>query len=229
MVPLDILSDPICPWCYIGKARFDAAVRQTGRNPFKLSWRMYRLNPEMPREGMDRRAYLEGKFGGPRRAAEVYGQIAEAARASGLDLDLDGIERTPQTLDAHRLIHWALAEDRQTEVVDALFRRYFEAGEDISDAGVLADAAAEAGLDRSVIARLLEGDADTAAIEEAEAQARKMGVRGVPCFVINARYVLQGAQETSTWVRVIEELDAALEADARDASAAAAGTGGSRP
>ncbi len=222
MIPLDILSDPICPWCHIGMARLDAAVAEAGADPFRRRWRMFRLNPDMPPEGMDRRAYLEAKFGGPEGAAEVYGRIAETAADARLEVEFDRIARTPNTLDAHRLLLWAEAEDAQDAVARALFDAYFARGLDISEHPVLLDIAERAGLDRGVVARLLEGRSDIGALEAEEAEARQMGVSGVPCFVINGRYVLQGAQETETWVRVIRELEASLAALRAEGSAEAA-------
>ncbi|MGF1447741.1 MAG: DsbA family protein [Pikeienuella sp.] len=210
MIQLDILSDPICPWCYIGKSKLDAAVARTGTDPFVRRWRMFRLNPEMPAEGMDRRAYLEAKFGGPAGADQVYGRIAEVTRAAGLDADYTAIRRTPNTLDAHRLLRWAEAERAQDLVSDGLFAAYFRDGRDISERETLLEISERAGLVREVIDRLLDGPADREALEAEEREAREMGVTGVPCFVINGRYVLQGAQETETWVRVIEELNTAL-------------------
>jgi len=159
---------------------------------------------------MDRQSYLEAKFGGAEAAAEVYGRIAREARASGLDPRFDRIARTPQTLDAHRLIRWARAEGVETPVAEQLFRRYFERGEDIGERAVLLAVAESAGLERAVIERLLEGEAERAELEAEEAEARAMGIAGVPCFVIAGRHVVQGAQDTDTWVRVIEELEAAL-------------------
>jgi len=208
MITLDIVSDPICPWCYIGKHKLDLALAELGSNPFDISWRMFRLNPDMPPEGVDRRTYLEGKFGGPEGAARVYGQIAAAGEAAGLSMKLDDITRTPATLDAHRLIHWARATGNQTAVVQQLFSRYFERGEDISDHAVLLDTAESACMERPVIERLLSGDADRDVLEKEEAAARETGITGVPCFIIGGRYVLQGAQDTGTWKRVIGELGA---------------------
>ena len=137
MVKLDILSDPICPWCYIGKANLDRALEAHPDHPFVIEWHPFQLNPDMPPEGMDRRAYLEAKFGGREAAVQVYARIAEAAKAAGLSIAFDKIERTPNTLDAHRLIHWAGVEGRQTAVVTRLFKAYFEAGQDIGDRDVL--------------------------------------------------------------------------------------------
>ena len=210
MVRLDIISDPICPWCYIGKARLDHAIAETGINPFDVVWRIFRLNPDMPPEGMDRQAYLEAKFGGPEGAEQVYARVRQEAERSGLELRFDQIERTPDTFDAHRLIRWAAASGHQTDVAQALFQRYFERGEDISDREVLLDVAEGAGMEREVVARLLDGDSETEELRQEEEQIRGMGVGGVPCFVIGGKYVLQGAQETETWKQVLTELDAAI-------------------
>jgi predicted DsbA family dithiol-disulfide isomerase len=210
MVTLDIISDPICPWCYIGKARLDAAIAETGLNPFRITWRIFELNPEMPPQGMERQAYLAAKFGGAEGAERVYSRVRQEAERSGLELHLERIRRTPNTFDAHRLIRWAHASGAQNEVAGGLFRRYFEDGADISEHGVLLDAAEAAGMEREVVARLLAGDADREALREEEAAIRRMGVSGVPCFVIAGRYVLHGAQETGTWKQVLAELDAAL-------------------
>lgn len=211
MTRLDILSDPICPWCYIGKASLDRALETAG-NPFDLRWRPFQLNPDMPPEGMDRRAYLEAKFGGPDGAARTYARIAQAAADAGLDLDFARIARTPNTLDAHRLIEWARAEGCQTRVVAELFRRYFRAGEDISAPDTLADAAAAAGMDPGVVRRLLAGDNDRERVREEDAAARAMGVSGVPTFILGGRYVVTGAQPPELWTRLIGELAAAAEA-----------------
>ena len=217
MVKLDILSDPICPWCYIGKARLDAAIAETGINPFQVNWRIFELNPDMPPEGMDRKAYLEAKFGGPDGAAQVYGRITREAERSGLNLRFDEIPRTPNTFDAHRLLRWAQATGAQDRVADDLFRRYFEQGQDISDHTVLAEVAEAAGMEREVVERLLASDADADALREEEESIRRMGVQGVPCFVIGGKYVLQGAQETETWKQVLSELDTAIRNQAEDA------------
>ena len=206
MVTLDIISDPICPWCYIGKARLDQAIAETGLDPFDISWRIFQLNPAMPPEGMDRQEYLETKFGGPEGAERVYSHVRRTAAETGLDLKFDAIKRTPNTFDAHRLIRWAGTTGNQSAVVQQLFHRYFEQGEDISDHQVLLDVAEAAGMERAVVAKLLAGDADREVLTEEEQAARRMGVGGVPCFVIDGRYVLHGAQDVATWKRVIAEL-----------------------
>ncbi len=209
MVRLDIVSDPICPWCYIGKAKLDRAIAETGLNPFDVVWRIFQLNPDMPPDGMDRRAYLEAKFGGPQGARQVYSRVEDAARAAGLKVDFDAIQRTPNTMDAHRLIRWSETSGAQSAVVDDLFERYFEKGEDISNHALLLDVAEAAGMEREVVERLLQGDADRETLAEEDAAARRIGVSGVPCFIVGGKYVLQGAQDTETWVKVIQELHAA--------------------
>lgn len=212
MITLDIISDPICPWCYIGKARLDQAMAETGIDPFDVNWRIFQLNPDMPPEGMDRKQYLEAKFGGPEGAERVYSRVRAVAAETGLDLKFDAIPRTPNTFDAHRLIRWAKATGNQTAVVQQLFRRYFELGQDISDRETLLDVAVSAGMEREVVAQLLAGDADRDELAAEEETARQMGVTGVPCFIIGGRYVIQGAQDPETWKKVLVELDAAMSA-----------------
>ena len=177
---LDIISDPICPWCYIGKARLDRALESRPDHTFDIHWRPFQLNPDMPPEGMDRQAYLEWKFGGPDGAARVYGQIEQTARDTGLDIDFPAITRTPNTLDTHRLIRWARVEGRQTLVVTQLFHRYFRQGQDISDHNVLGEVANTVGMDEALVHRLLDGDADLEETRLEDAKAREMGVTGVP-------------------------------------------------
>ncbi len=203
---LDILSDPICPWCYIGKVKLDRALAQRPGHGLDISWRPYQLNPEMPAAGMDRTEYLETKFGGPERARAIYGQIRDAAIAAGLTVDFDKITRTPNTFDAHRLIRWSRSDGHQQTVVDSLFARYFERGEDIGDRSVLMEVAAEVGMDSSVLTRLYDEDADRDLLTDEEMMARQMGVSGVPTFIIGKEFALVGAQETSAWLDVLDRL-----------------------
>ena len=206
MTRLAILSDPICPWCYIGKTRLDRALEQRGDHDMIVSWHPYMLNPDMPAEGMDRREYLENKFGGKEGAIRVYSQIDEAAKGDGLELNFAGIKRTPNTLDAHRLIHWAGIEQKQNVVVDRLFKAYFMEGRDISDHSVLVRIASAAGMDGDAVQRLLNTDEDAAPIMEAVEDARKKGVSGVPCFVVDGVHVVNGAQPIELWLNVIDEI-----------------------
>lgn len=210
MISLDIISDPICPWCYIGWTNLARALEARPDHPFAIAWHPFQLNPDMPPEGMDRRSYMEAKFGGTDGALRAYAPVLSHAEAAGLTLDLPAIARTPNTLNAHRLIHWAGLEGRQTPLVAALFRGYFTQGRDIGDAATLTDIAAEVGLDRAVIAALLAGDADAADIAARDSHSRARGVTGVPCFIIANQHVLNGAQSTQTWIAVIDEIAAQL-------------------
>jgi predicted DsbA family dithiol-disulfide isomerase len=211
MTRLEIISDPVCPWCYIGVTLLFRALEARPGHPLALSWRPYQLNPDMPPEGMDRADYLAAKFGGGERAAEVYAQVERAAEAAGLAIDFAAIPRAPNTLDAHRLIHWAEAEAAQSRVAMALFRAYFQEGADISDTDVLRGVAEGSGLDGAVIGRLLAGEADRDAVQAEADGAARMGVTGVPTFILGGRYALVGAQATEVWTRVIDELAAASE------------------
>jgi len=206
MVKLDIFSDPICPWCYIGKANLDRALERIGDHPFVIEWHPFQLNPDMPPEGMDRRAYLEGKFGGKAQAAKAYLPVAEAVEAAGLTLDLEAISRTPNTLDAHRLIHWAGIEGRQTLIVQKLFEAYFRDGRDIGAREVLCDLADGADMDAALIARLLASDADCDEIRARDTQARDMGLSSVPTFIVAGSHAVPGAQPVELWVQVMTEI-----------------------
>ena len=206
MVKLDILSDPICPWCYIGKAQLDRALEAEPDHPFAVEWHPFQLNPEMPADGMDRRTYLEAKFGGKEAAAKAYAEIDEHARAAGLEIDWSRIERTPSTLDAHRLIHWAGIEGCQTAIVSALFRAYFQEGRDIGRHEVLADIADARGMDASVVLRLLATDEDREEIAGSDTAAREMGVTGVPTFIVARQHAVPGAQPPELWRKVIGEI-----------------------
>ncbi|MCT4684006.1 MAG: DsbA family oxidoreductase [Roseicyclus sp.] len=206
MIKLDIISDPICPWCYIGWSNLARALEARPDHPLALEWHPFQLNPDMPAAGMDRRAYLELKFGGKAGALKAYAPVLEHAEAAGLPLQLDRIARTPSTLDAHRLIHWAGIEGRQTPTAVALFKAYFTHGRDIGDKTTLAEIAEGVGLDRAMIETLLEGDADAEEIRARDAHTRARGVTGVPCFVLANQHVITGAQPTDLWLNVLDEI-----------------------
>jgi predicted DsbA family dithiol-disulfide isomerase len=203
---LDIFSDPVCPWCHIGKARLDRALEQRPDHPFIIEWHPFMLNPKFPPEGMDRREYLQAKFGPPEAVVKTYLPIQQAAEETGVTLHLDKITRTPSTLDAHRLIHWAGLEGRQTAVVSALFRAYFVEGRDIGDRAELRAIAEACGLDGAMIGRLLDSDADIQQIRQRDAEIRERGLQGVPAFIVGRTYVVSGAQPTETWLTIIDEL-----------------------
>lgn len=205
MIRLDIFSDPVCPWCLIGKANLDRALEAHPDHPFRIEWHPFQLNPDMPAEGVDKHAYLAAKFG-EAQLTQVHLRLKEMSRAAGAEIDPDTPKRIPNTLNAHRLIHWAGLEGRQTAVVSALFRAYWREGRDIGNAGVLADIAAAAGMDRAVTARLLASDADADDIRARDADARAKGVTAVPTFLIAQQYVVSGAQPPEVWGNVIKEL-----------------------
>ena len=208
MTRLDIFSDPVCPWCYIGKVLLDRALEAHPAHDFVIEWQPFQLNPDLPREGVDRASYLEAKFGGKARAAQVYARIEEAAQAAGLAIDFAAMQRMPNTLDAHRLIHWAGLEGRQAAMVAALFAAFFQNGRDIGDVATLVELAAAVGMDPAVVARLLASDADRAEIAARDTHARARGVGAVPTYLIANQYVLSGAQPVDLWGQVIAELAA---------------------
>ena len=207
MTKLDILSDPICPWCYIGKAHLDNALADHQDHPFTIEWHPFQLNPEMPPAGMDRREYLKKKFGGKNQAIQVYSKIEQSASAIGLPIDFAAMERTPNTIDAHRLIHWAGLEDKQQLMVDALFNAYFCMGLDIGDHNVLCDVAEVIGLERGVMARLLDSNSDVTLIKDRDAHSRLMGVSAVPTFIVGNQHAIPGAQTPDVWESLISELN----------------------
>ncbi|MDA9927274.1 DsbA family oxidoreductase, partial [Amylibacter sp.] len=171
MAKIDIISDPICPWCYIGKTRLDRALELNPTHNFIIEWHPFQLNPTMPKDGMDRREYLEAKFGGQKEAIEVYSNIDKTATETGLSLNFGGIKRTPNTIDAHRLIHWAGIEGRQNSIIDRLFKAYFQEGRDISEHSVLTRIASAAGMDQDVVRNLLKSDADKEDIKARDTDA----------------------------------------------------------
>ncbi|MEM6587146.1 MAG: DsbA family oxidoreductase [Pseudomonadota bacterium] len=210
MVKLDIISDPICPWCYIGKTLLDEALKARPDHPFEIEWHPFQLNPDMPEGGMDRKDYLETKFGGKEGAIRAYAPVLERAEAAGLKIDFAAIPRTPNTLNAHRLLHWAGIEGHQEEVAMALFRAYFEEARDIEDADVLSDIADSAGMDAAVVRKLLDTTADKEDLQEKDRKFREMGVTGVPCFIVNGQHAVPGCQPAETWITVIDEINGQL-------------------
>ncbi len=206
MIRLDIFSDPVCPWCLIGKANLDRALEAHPDHPFAIEWHPFQLNPDMAAEGVDKRSYLAARFGGVDKLDQIHARLRDTAKSAGVDLDPDTPTRIPNTLNAHRLIHWAGLEGRQTAMVSALFRAYWREGRDIGDVGVLAALAGEAGLDSAAMARLLATDADADDLIARDQDARAKGVTAVPTFLIAQQFVLSGAQPPELWGQVIEEM-----------------------
>ena len=211
---LDIFSDPICPWCFIGKRRLERALAARPDLEIDVHWRAFQLNPEMPAEGMERQLYLELKFGGPAAAQRIYDTIAEAGAGEKIDFDFGAIRRTPNTINAHRLIRRAAADGKQDAVVEALFRRYFLAGEDIGDTAALLEVAAEAGLESAGLEAFLAGSEESETVRGEDASARRTGIQGVPTFIFANRFALSGAHEPEVLIQMFElaEQDATPEA-----------------
>lgn len=208
MIRLDIFSDPVCPWCYIGKTYLDRALEGRADHPFAVEWHPFQLNPDMAAGGEDRVEYLETKFGGPDAVAGMFAHLEKVAKEAGVTIDFKKIRRIPNTLNAHRLIHWAGLEGKQTAMVSALFRAYWRDGRDIGDTPTLAAIAGEVGLDAIVMERLLTSDADVDVIMARDVHARERGITAVPTFVVADQYVVSGAQPPQLWTQVIEELSA---------------------
>jgi predicted DsbA family dithiol-disulfide isomerase len=206
MIRLDIFSDPVCPWCLIGKANLDRALAAHPNHPFVIEWHPFQLNPDMPADGVDKRSYLAARFGGEAKLDEIHNRLRAMAQKAGVAMDPDKAERLPNTLNAHRMIHWAGLEGKQSAMVSALFRAYWRDGRDIGDAEELCDIAEEVGLDPVAMARLLATDADASDLLARDQDARKKGVTAVPTFLIAQQYVISGAQPPEVWAQVIEEL-----------------------
>ena len=217
---LDIVSDVVCPWCFVGKRRLERALamRPGCRDRLVIRWRPFQLAPDMPQEGQDPRVYYARKFPDPARRRALFLTLVGEGEAVGIRFAFDRIARLPNTFDAHRLIRWAGSAGRQDEVVEALFRAHFEEGLFIGDHAVLVDIARRAGMDADLVAELLAGDRDAALIRQDLAAAAAMGVTGVPCFIFGGRMVLPGAQDEETLVALFDRLEAALEQAGAQAS-----------
>ena len=192
---LDVLSDPICPWCYIGRQHMQGALAELAGQGlrFTVSWRPFQLNPDMPLGGLPRDEYRRAKFGSLGRSRELDQQVAAAAQAAGLAINHAAMRRTPNTLAAHRLIRLAGTQGQQDAVVGRLFEDHFVNGRDVGDAAVLADAADACGMDRAAVADYLAGDAGAADIRAWDGAVRAAGVQGVPTFVLEDRILFSGA------------------------------------
>jgi len=192
---IDIVSDVICPWCFIGKRRLERALEQRPDLTVSVTWRAFQLNPEMPKSGMARADYLAAKFGNSAHAGRIYAAITEAGAGEKITFAFDRIRRTPNTRDAHRLIRYATLHGKPDALVEILFSAYFEQGRDIGDQAVLADIAAESGFDRAEAAKWLAGEAALEDVLGEDRNARRLGISGVPCFILDGGYSISGAQE----------------------------------
>ena len=205
-VRIDVFSDTICPWCWIGKRRLERTLEARPNLDAEMVWHAFQLNPTMPAEGMDRKAYLAAKFGGAGNARAVYGRVLAEGTRESLPFDFEAIRRTPSTLDSHRLVRWAAGQPAgQTPMVEALFDAYFARGQDVGDVDVLARVAATAGYDESGARALLGGDEGRAEVTGEDMRARSAGITGVPCFILDGKVAVPGAAEPEVFLRVFEE------------------------
>ena len=207
---IDVVSDVVCPWCFLGKRRLEAAVRAASDGaPIAVRWRPFQLDASIPAGGTDRRAYMKAKFNDEAQLAAIHDRLTDMGEQVGIAYAFDRIERAPNTLDAHRLIHWAADGDKQDAVVDRLFRLYFEEGRDIGDRNVLIDVAREFDMDAERVAKLLDGGDDVDAVQAEIAQAQAIGVSGVPFFIFASRFGVPGAQDADVLAKAITQARAA--------------------
>jgi len=202
---IEIYSDVVCPWCYVGKRRLERALSQVGGD-ITTTWRPFQLNPTMPKEGMDRTAYLEAKFGSLDSFRQLEEHVLAAGASERISFAFEKIARTPNTFAAHRLIWFAEREGCQDAMVDALFRGYFEEGADIGSIAMLVQLAGQAGLSREVVERFLQSNEGTTEVKAEEAAGHKLGIRGVPYFVVDGTYAISGAQPVDIFVSALQRV-----------------------
>lgn len=204
VLQLDVISDVICPWCFIGKRKLDAALAQLENVQVNLMWRPFQLDPNTPPEGYDRKEQMKRKFG-PDGGKQIFKNVLAAAEGTGIEWDFEAITRTPNTLNAHRLIRWAASTGQQHQIAEALFSAYFEQARDISDVAVLLEIAGLHGMDVPLLADLFQTENDIEATRNDDAAARELGVHGVPAFLAGGKFLLMGAQEPEYLNRFIEK------------------------
>lgn len=201
---IDIFSDPVCPWCFIGTRRLWRAL--DGRPELKptIRWRPFQLNPAMPPEGMERQSYLTSRFGSLSEAERLYANVGHVGMLEGIAFQFERIGSTPNTVSAHRLIRYAEAYDRHIATADAIFAAYFLDGRDIGDGSVLADIASEVGMEREPVETFLAGDDGADAVRGEDMRARQLGIESVPCFIVDKRFVIAGAQEPEAFYSLFD-------------------------
>ena len=213
---IDIVSDVVCPWCYIGKRRIENALALASDIPVHINWRPFFLNPWVPPEGISRDEYLTAKFGSPEAYKGIAGRVVAAASEEGLEYRPELVRRQPNTTDCHRLIHWAEAKGRSAEMKQRLMELYFRDGGDLTDVNVLVQAAADCGLDAEDVRRRLSTDEDVALISGQAKEAADKGISGVPTFVFAQKYAVSGAQPPDQLARAIRQVSAEINAQAAE-------------
>ena len=205
-VRIDVFSDTICPWCWIGKRRLERTLAARKDLNISVHWHAFQLNPDMPDNGMERDEYLKANYGGAEKAREIYDSVTEAGKKESLPFAFDAIPRTPNTVDSHRLVRWATTQPPgQDAMVEALFHAYFAEGADISDADTLAGVAGRAGFDAAAAREFLASGLDRGAVWTEDQQARSAGITGVPCFIIDGRVAVPGAVEPEAMLKIFED------------------------
>src|SRR6201994_3898037 len=213
---IDIVSDVVCPWCYIGKHRIEEALKQVADVPVEVHWRPFFLNPWVPREGISREEYLTTKFGSVEAYKGIAGRVVAAADEEGLSYRPDMVKRQPNTIDCHRLIHWADAIGKAAEMKQRLMELYFRDGGDLTERDVLVQAAANCGLDTEDVRRRLATDEDVALISAQAQEAADKGISGVPTYVFAQKYAVSGAQPAEQLARAIRQVSAEVNAQAAE-------------
>jgi predicted DsbA family dithiol-disulfide isomerase len=201
---IDIISDVVCPWCFIGKRRLEKALTMRPEIETDITWRPFQLNPDMPAEGMARADYIATKFGDTSHSRRIHQTIAEAGATVGIDFAFDKIKRSPNTRNAHRLIRYATRQGLGNDVVTRLFEGYFMQGRDVGDIAALATIAGEAGLDEREARAFLSGDSERDEIVAEDRNARRLGVNAVPCYIFAGQYAISGAQEPEFFLPVFD-------------------------
>ena len=216
-ITIDVVSDVVCPWCYLGRQRLEKAIDAVKDEvAVAVTFRPYQLNPDMPPEGVDHKQHLAEKLGGEEAVTRAHDMLTGLGREDGIAFDFPAVAISPNTLDAHRLLRWAMIEGPQVQgrVALALFRAYFEEGRNVGDRTVLLEVAESAGMDRAVVAALFSAGADVDSVREEIGMARDMGVTGVPCFIIDNKYAVMGAQSVDVLTNAFREI-AAMKAQER--------------
>lgn len=207
---IDVVSDVVCPWCYIGKHRLERALELVQDVPFEVRWRPFFLNPWVPREGISREDYLTKKFGSVEAYKNISGRVAHAAAEEGLQYNNELVKRQPNTIDCHRLIHWADKIGKAGEMKQKLMELYFRDGGDLTDINALVQAAADVGLDAEDVRKRLATDEDIDLITEQANNASEKGISGVPTFVLANKYALSGAQPPEQLAAAIRQVAAEI-------------------
>jgi len=207
---IDIVSDVVCPWCYIGKKRIEDALALASDVPVHVNWRPFFLNPWVPREGISRDEYLTAKFGSPEAYKGIAGRVVQAAAEEGLEYNSDRVKRQPNTIDCHRLIHWAEADGKAAQMKQRLMELYFRDGGDLTSTDVLVQAAADIGMDADSVRKRLATDEDVELISGHAQEASEKGISGVPTFVFAGKYAVSGAQPADQLARAIRQVSAEI-------------------